>query len=110
MKAREDRLWIATFADAAKYARERMASRVTTKQERDGIEVTVGHSLDPKLYDLQLTAKTTVPGDWRSVRVSQGRTTSTVPVQREPGGSYVMYRITPNGGVARLERVGPSQN
>ena len=110
MKAREDRLWIATFADAAKYARERMASRVTTKQERDGIEVTVGHSLDPKLYELQLTAKTTVPGDWRSVRVSQGRTTSTVPVQREPGGSYVMYRITPNGGVARLERVGPSQN
>ncbi len=104
MKAREDRLWVATFADAAKYVRERMASQVTTKQAGNAIEVTVRHSLDPKRYDLQLTAKTTVPAEWSSVRVSQGRMTATIPVQRERGDSYVTYRITPNGSVARLER------
>ena len=106
MKAREDRLWVATFADAAKYVRERMASQVTTKQAGNAIEVTVRHSLDPKRYDLQLTAKTTVPAEWSSVRVSQGRMTATIPVQRERGDSYVTYRITPNGSVARLERAG----
>ena len=106
MKAREDRLWVATFADAAKYARERMASQVTTKQAGNAIEVTVRHALDAKRYDLQLTAKTTVPAEWSSVRVSQGRTTATIPVQREGGSSYVTYRITPNGSVARLQRAG----
>jgi hypothetical protein len=104
MKAREDRLWVATFADAAKYARERMASRVTTKQAGDAIEVTVGHSLDPKLYDLELTAKTTVPSAWSSVQVRQGSRTVAVPVQRDAAGAYVTYRISPNGAAARLER------
>ena len=61
MKANEPRLWVATFRDAGKYARERMASKVTTKQSGDAIEVTVNHSLDPKLYNLPLTARTTVP-------------------------------------------------
>jgi hypothetical protein len=105
MKAREDRLWVATFADAGKYARERMASRVTTKQSGEAIEVTVSHSLDPKLYDLPLTAKTTVPAEWKVVRVSQGNTTSTVPVQRASGGAHAVYRITPNGPAAVLQRI-----
>ena len=104
MKAREDRLWVATFADAAKYVRERMASQATTKQAGNAIEVTVRHSLDPKRYDLQLTAKTTVPAEWSAVRVRQGNVTKTIAVQRERGDSYVTYRITPNGSVARLER------
>jgi peptidoglycan/xylan/chitin deacetylase (PgdA/CDA1 family) len=107
MKAREDRLWVATFADAGKYARERMASRVTTKQSGETIEVTVSHSLDPKLYDLQLTAKTTVPAAWTSVRVRQGSTSSTAPVRRDAAGAHVIYRVVPNGTVARLERTSP---
>ena len=48
IKAREDRLWVATFQDAAKYARERMKSTVTTRNAGDAIEVSVTHSLDPE--------------------------------------------------------------
>ena len=104
IKAREDRLWVATFKEAAKYARERMASNVTIKQAGNAIEVTVRHSLNPKLYRLPLTAKTTVPNEWGTVRVSQGDMKTTVPVRREGSTSYVMYRITPNGPAARIER------
>jgi peptidoglycan/xylan/chitin deacetylase (PgdA/CDA1 family) len=104
MKTNANRLWVATFRDAGKYARERMASKVTTKQSGDTIEVTVSHSLDPKLYNLPLTARTSVPAEWTSVRVRQGASTSTVPVQRDASSSYVLYRIAPNGGAARLER------
>jgi peptidoglycan/xylan/chitin deacetylase (PgdA/CDA1 family) len=103
MKARDDRLWVATFADAAKYARERMASRVTTRQSGNALEVTVRHSLDPKRYDLPLTARTTVPAAWSSVRINQGSTTTIVPVHRERGEAYVLYRVRPNGDAARLE-------
>lgn len=104
MKQREDRLWVATFRDAGKYARERMASKVTTKQSGDAIDVTVSHSLDPKLYNLPLTVRTTVPAQWTSVRVRQARADATVPVQRDASSSFVLFRITPNGGAARLER------
>ena len=104
MKANEGRLWVATFRDAAKYARERMASKVATRPAGDAIEVTVTHSLDPKLYNLPLTARTTVPAQWMSVRLRQGRVNATVPVQRDGSGAYVQYRIAPNTGAARLER------
>jgi hypothetical protein len=105
MKQREERLWVATFRDAGKYARERMASRVTTKQSGDAIEVTVNHSLDPKLYNLPLTARTRVPAQWKSVQFRQGNTTRTLSVEQDRGSSYVTYRVMPNGPVARLARI-----
>ena len=104
MKANESRLWVATFRDAGKYARERMASNVTTRQSAEAIEVTVTHSLDPRLYNLSLTARTTVPAGWRSVQFTQGKTTRTLPIQQEGGRSYVQYHVTPNGPAARLQR------
>ena len=105
MKQRENRLWVATFRDAGKYVRERMASKVTTKQSGDAIEVSVTHSLDPKLYNLPLTARTTVPAQWSSVRVRQGRKNAAVPVQRDGSGAYVLYSVVPNAGIVRLEGV-----
>jgi peptidoglycan/xylan/chitin deacetylase (PgdA/CDA1 family) len=104
MKASEDRLWVATFRDAARYARERMSSKVTTGQSGDIVEVTVNHSLDPGLYNLPLTARTTVPAQWTSVEFTQGKTALTLPVKQEGGSSFVLYRIVPNGGTARLRR------
>jgi peptidoglycan/xylan/chitin deacetylase (PgdA/CDA1 family) len=104
MKANEERLWVATFRDAAKYARERMGSKVTTRQSRDVIEVSVTHSLDPKLYNLPLTARTIVPAEWKSVELTQGKTALTLPVRQDGDSSFVLYRIAPNAGPARLRR------
>lgn len=104
MKANEGGLWVTTFRDAGKYARERMAGAVTTKQAGDAIEVSVTHSLDPKLYNLPLTARTTVPAAWTQAEVRQAKTRQTVSVQRDNDNAYVTYRITPNAGPARIER------
>ena len=70
----------------------------------DPIEVTVTHTLDPKWYDLPLTAKTTLPADWKLVRFRQGTEVRWLPIHREAGKTFVQYRIAPNGGVARLEK------
>jgi hypothetical protein len=104
IKAHENRVWVATFQDAGKYIRERMKSTVTTTPVGQAIDVSVTHPLDPKVYDLPLTARTSVPAQWSSVSVRQGTTMRTLPVQREAGGSYVTYRVVPNAGPARLER------
>jgi peptidoglycan/xylan/chitin deacetylase (PgdA/CDA1 family) len=102
MKAHESRLWVATFRDAARYARERMASTVSTKRAGEAIEVAVTHALNAKLYNLPLTARTTVPDEWTAVEIQQGNATRTVAVQRDRGTAYVVYRVAPNAGVARL--------
>jgi peptidoglycan/xylan/chitin deacetylase (PgdA/CDA1 family) len=103
MKANENRLWVATFRDAGKYARERMASKVSTRQAGNAIEVTVTHTLDPKLYNLPVTARTTVPAGWKSAEFRQGGATRTIPVQRAGNDAFVVYQVVPNEGVVRLE-------
>jgi hypothetical protein len=73
VKAREDRLWVATFQDGTKYVRERMKSTIATTPAGHAIEVTVTHSLDPKLYDLPLTARTSVPANGHRCGSGRGR-------------------------------------
>lgn len=104
IKANEDRLWVATFRDAGKYVRERLASKATSRQDGDTIEVSVTHSLDPSLYNLPLTARTYVPPHWTSVQVRQGSAIVTVPVRREGDAAYATYRISPNTNPARISR------
>jgi len=101
---REGHLWVATFQDGAKYARERHSSAIAAKASGDRIEVTVTHSLDRSLYDLPLTAKTPIPADWRLVRFQQGQDVRWLPVHREGDAAYVLYRIAPNGQAATLEK------
>ena len=99
-----DRVWIATYQDGANYIRERMTAVVKTSAAGQAIEVTVTHPLDPKVYDVPLTARTTVPAQWTSAQVTQGTESKKVAVQNDAGGSYVQYRVIPNAGVARLAR------
>jgi peptidoglycan/xylan/chitin deacetylase (PgdA/CDA1 family) len=100
----QSRLWIATFEDGGKYARERVHSKVTTSRAGDAITVTVTHSLDPKVYDLPLTARTEIPADWRLVRFRQGNEVRWLPIARDGANSSVIYRITPDGKSAVLEK------
>jgi len=97
-------VWVATYQDGAKYARERHNSTVTSKTAGDAIAVTVTHTLDPKLYDLALTAKSMIPADWQVVRFRQGSETRWLPIHREAGETFVLYRVQPNGTAATLER------
>jgi hypothetical protein len=103
LKASSDRVWIATYQDGSKYMRERMKATVKTSGSGQSIEVTVTHPLDPKVYDVPLTARTTVPATWTSARVTQGKDSRTIPVQKD-GETYVQYRVKPNSGVVRIEK------
>jgi peptidoglycan/xylan/chitin deacetylase (PgdA/CDA1 family) len=103
MKAKSDQMWIATYQDGSKYMRERMGSTVTTRRASDGgLVVTVKHSLDPKVYDLPLTARTTVPAAWTNVRVRQGSTTQTVAAKKEGDRTFVQYRVVADGSAVAI--------
>ncbi len=104
IKTKSDRVWVATYQDGAKYIRERMKADIKTMQRGPAIEVTVTHLLDGKVYDVTLTARTTVPAEWTAVQVTQGQNTTKATAQKGAGGSYVQYHVNPNAGVVRLAK------
>jgi peptidoglycan/xylan/chitin deacetylase (PgdA/CDA1 family) len=97
-----DKLWITTFGNGAKYMRERMHAKVDAKEEGEKIVVDLTHSLDTSMYDLPLTLRTYVPSGWTKALVKHGDKTQTVDVAKNEKGTYVLYQLKPNGGVAEI--------
>jgi peptidoglycan/xylan/chitin deacetylase (PgdA/CDA1 family) len=104
--ASKDKLWVATFGDAARYIKERMTARMTFRvcEKCGAIDVEVDHPLDKTLFDLPLTLKTYVDPAWEEVKVSQGAKTTAVSVQRDAEGTYVIYNAIPGGGAITFNK------
>jgi peptidoglycan/xylan/chitin deacetylase (PgdA/CDA1 family) len=102
IQSKNDKLWVATFADATKYMRERMNATVNTKQNGDQITIDLTHSLDKEMYNLPLTLRTYVGDDWQQVQMKQGDKTELLTTRKDDRGSFVMYQLQPNAGTAEL--------
>ncbi|HUX95048.1 MAG TPA: polysaccharide deacetylase family protein [Bacteroidales bacterium] len=105
MKSREDDLWIATYADVAKYIGERMNSSFKTTADKEKITINLTNSLDQALYDIPLTLKTYVPSKWKEVQVNQGTVNTTLSTQEDSGGKYLLYQAYPNTGNIELKEI-----
>ncbi|MCI0447128.1 polysaccharide deacetylase family protein [bacterium] len=95
-------IWIATFQDAGKYIREKLATEARFTYSPTAITVTLTQSLDPKLYNLPLSLKTYVPSRWKRVRIVQDKTSTTSDQQHDAIGNFVMYQAIPNDGAITL--------
>lgn len=102
IKRHEDKLWIATFADATKYMRERMHATIKAKEASDKITIDLTHSLDKSMYDIALTLRTYVPSNWKQVQVKQEERIQTVSTGINDRGTFVLYQLQPNKGIAEL--------
>jgi peptidoglycan/xylan/chitin deacetylase (PgdA/CDA1 family) len=105
IKSKEDKLWVATFQDVAKYMRERMHSSIRSYREGNEISVVLRDDLTDASYDLPLTLKTQVPSGWRTVEVRQGDQTKREEAFQEKGANYVLYQAVPNAEVVTLDSV-----
>jgi peptidoglycan/xylan/chitin deacetylase (PgdA/CDA1 family) len=105
VKSKEDKLWIATFQDVAKYMRERKHSSVRSYREGQEISVVLRDDLTDASYELPLTLKTQVPSGWHSVQVHQGNQIKKVEAFQEKGTSYILYQAAPNAEVVKLDAV-----
>ena len=103
IKSKEDKLWVATFQDVAKYMRERMHSGVRSYVVGNEISVVLRDDLTDASYDLPLTLKTQVPSGWHAVEVRQGDQIRRVQTFQEKGTSYVLYQAVPNAEVVTLD-------
>lgn len=64
--------WVSTFANVAKYAKERDSAKVVVKSENDGAWVlNVNSNLDANVFNVPITLRRVLPIDWQKVDVSQ---------------------------------------
>jgi peptidoglycan/xylan/chitin deacetylase (PgdA/CDA1 family) len=103
IKSRDNVLWIATFADAAKYMRERMNSTIKSDEKGTRLNITLSCSLEKSLYDLPLTLKTYVSATWKQVKFKQGKETRILSSRSDSHGNYVLYQAKPDAGVIEIE-------
>lgn len=93
IKARQNKLWIATFGDVTKYMREREATHAHSSLKKDRIVINLNSSLDKAVYNVPLTIKTYVPGGWIWVNVSHGRYKQKMKALKSEHGNCVIYKI-----------------
>jgi len=103
IKEKDKDLWVATFGDVAKYIRERKSMEISNTVKDNSIEINLSSSLDPKVYDVPLTLKTYVPGNWKNVVLKENSAQSILSVltlEKDVAGSYVEYTVSP--GISQL--------
>jgi peptidoglycan/xylan/chitin deacetylase (PgdA/CDA1 family) len=96
IKDHENKLWVATFQDAAKYMRERMTANLNTQTNNDTVTISLRDSLDNTVYDVPLTLKTYIPHNWTGAQIQQGNSTQQVKTMADDKGNYVLYNALPN--------------
>jgi len=107
IKSKEDRVWVATFQDVAKYMRERMHATVESYRSGNVISAVLRDDLKDMRYDLPLTLKTYVPPNWRIVEVRQGDRVTNVHAVEDKTPPYVNYQALPNAETVTLTPIGP---
>ncbi len=104
IKEKEADVWVGTFKDVTKYLRERMDAEVNNSKEGENILINLSHSLDPKLYDHELTLKTYVSDDWENAQVVQNGNTQNINIQKDEKGNFILYQAIPNSGQIEISK------
>ena len=101
IKAREDKLWVATFGDVTKYMRERESVKVTGHYhpENGKILITIDNPLDAAVYNIPLTLKTYVTSGLKKVSVKAGKQLKTLSTLVDENGTYVLFQTLPGKAV-----------
>jgi peptidoglycan/xylan/chitin deacetylase (PgdA/CDA1 family) len=105
IKNRENKLWIATFGDVAKYMRERESANLQNSPHNGKISVTLNHQLDKTMYNIPLTLKTYVPNNWKKASITQGKHHQQVSALKDKNGNYILYQAYPNNSTTMLTAI-----
>jgi len=104
IKGREDNIWVAPFGNVARYVRERMDSKIDSKNDENKITIKLTNSLDKILYDEPVTLKTYLPESWNNVLVKTQNTEKKVASQKDDNGVFVLYQSVPNKGTIEITK------
>jgi len=102
LDASKDQIWVTDPVSWHQYVTERKSAEVKqVPSVKGGISLQVACAADPAFYDLPLTLETSVPTDWKTCRIRQGKTDITVPVKE----GKVQYPAVPGTELVSIEPV-----
>ena len=98
-------LWLASFADAAKYYFEWSSASVSATQYDDThIEVSLTDKETDERFDEPLTVKLTIPSSWTSAKLTTGGKTTTLKIHTASDGSHFVYaNIVPSDSISTVK-------
>ncbi len=89
-----DTFWVGTFADVARYAKERDAAEVKAVLEGNKLTISLTADLDKEIYNVPLTVRTALPEGWTTCSATQNGET----VEANIDGNHLQFLIIPNAG------------
>lgn len=93
--------WIGTFAEVAKYIKERdNASISETEVTADSISVAITAGLEADIYDQPLSVRRLLPSAWEGANVYAGQTKITSEIITENGTDYIQFEAVPGTAVS----------
>lgn len=107
IKSRESELWIATYADVVRYARERMAATLRWKAiDESAMSLNLTDTLPDSIFDHPLTVRMELPWTWNGAKASQGSSPLEVRLERSADVLTAYIDAVPDRGEIRIERNG----
>ena len=105
IKSKEDKLWVATFGDVARYMRERENIKLADDITGSKIVIRLRYTLNKSVYHLPLTFKTYVSPVWKRVQVQQGQHIQLVKAAKDERGTYILYQARPDEATVILSAI-----
>jgi peptidoglycan/xylan/chitin deacetylase (PgdA/CDA1 family) len=105
LDARRSTYWVATFANAVRYIRERNdVSVAESSNTGDSITLQVTDTLDNTIYNYPVTISRPLPDGWQAAKVSQNGQPIKVSVLPGTSGNKIMFDVVPDGGDVALTK------
>lgn len=101
IKEHENSIWVATFADVAKYLKQRMNTEINVEKIKNEILVHLDSKLD-ELYTIPLTLKTKVSSVDKKLEIIQNNKMLNFEIIKEGSENFAVYQAYPSDGPITL--------
>ncbi|MEP4882039.1 polysaccharide deacetylase family protein, partial [Maribacter dokdonensis] len=104
LKEKEDKLWIGTFPEIAKYAQEYATHSINVDSVSETqIHITLKDEMRDDIYDYPLTLKVRLANNWVSLSSTQNGNEIKSEIIQYNGNNYALIKAVPDNGQILLE-------
>jgi oligosaccharide reducing-end xylanase len=105
LKANDDKFWVSTFGNVARYIKERDGvSVVETRAEKSQLTLTITDELQNDIFNYPLTIRRVLPEGWKSATVSQNGKPVKYSILELNSVRYIQFYAVPDDGKIVIQK------
>ncbi|MEJ2053201.1 MAG: polysaccharide deacetylase family protein, partial [Calditrichaceae bacterium] len=105
-RANENKYWVDTFGNVARYIKERNAVSITETIRDTCISMELTDALNDTIFNIPLTLRRTLPSGWASAVVQQAGRIRKTKIVEVDSVKYIQFDAVPDSGSLLLTRDG----